>query len=50
MATVKDPVCSMNIDPDRDAVREEYKGKTYFFCSQACRARFLESPHLYTED
>jgi len=33
MATVKDPVCGMDIDPKNAVATEEYQGKTYDFCS-----------------
>ncbi len=32
MATVKDPVCGMDIDPDNAAASEKYQEKTYHFC------------------
>ncbi len=38
---VKDPVCGMYMDP-RLALRIEDGQGTYFFCSEACRAKFLE--------
>ena len=44
MATVKDPVCEMQIDSDEAEASEYYEGKTYFFCSDACHERFLASP------
>jgi len=44
MATVKDPVCGMQIDEAEAAAREDYEGKTYYFCSDACQQRFVASP------
>ncbi|MGH2656558.1 MAG: heavy metal translocating P-type ATPase [Actinomycetota bacterium] len=44
MATVKDPVCGMDVDPASAAGTEEYAGQTYSFCSQACLERFRERP------
>ena len=41
MATVKDPVCGMDIDPASAAASEEYEGKTYHFCSEACHQKFV---------
>ena len=35
MATVKDVVCGMDIDPKTAAAQMEYEGKTYHFCSSA---------------
>ena len=44
MATVTDPVCEMQIDSDEADASEYYEGKTYYFCSGACRERFVASP------
>jgi Cu+-exporting ATPase len=48
MATVKDPVCGMDIDPKNAAATEEYKGKTYHFCSAACHDKYKAEPEKYT--
>ncbi len=45
---VKDPVCGMEIDPAK-AVKAEHGGKTYSFCSNDCRDRFLKNPAEYTK-
>jgi YHS domain-containing protein len=47
MATVKDPVCGMEIDSAAAAASEEYEGKTYYFCSEACHQRFVAAPEQY---
>ncbi|MDP9299572.1 MAG: heavy metal translocating P-type ATPase [Actinomycetota bacterium] len=47
MATVKDPVCGMEIDPVTAARSEEYEGKTYYFCSQSCLDSFRADPQKY---
>jgi Cu+-exporting ATPase len=47
MATVKDPVCGMEIDPATAAGSEEYEGKTYHFCSQSCLDSFTSDPQKY---
>ncbi len=47
VATVKDPVCGMEIDPATAAASEEYDGTTYSFCSQSCRDSFTASPEAY---
>jgi len=44
---VKDPVCRMGTDTDTTPFRETINGKTYFFCSDACKARFDKSPASY---
>jgi len=47
MATVKDPVCGMEIDPKNAAATAEYKGETYYFCSAACHDKFKAEPEKY---
>ena len=44
---VKDPVCRMMTDTDTTPYRETVGGKTYFFCSDGCKARFDKSPAAY---
>jgi YHS domain-containing protein len=40
-------VCGMRIDPDDAAATAEHEGKTYYFCSEACRDRFEADPASY---
>jgi len=47
MATVKAPVCGMEIDPKSAAATAEYQGKTYYFCSAACHEKFKAEPEKY---
>jgi Cu+-exporting ATPase len=47
MATVKDPVCGMDIDPATATASEEHEGKTYFFCSEACHQKFVTAPDQF---
>jgi Cu+-exporting ATPase len=47
MATVHDPVCGMDIDPQTAAGKSEYQGKTYYFCSLGCKREFDKDPHKY---
>ncbi len=47
MATVKDPVCGMDIAPDNATATGEYQGKTYHFCSTACHDKFKAEPQKY---
>jgi Cu+-exporting ATPase len=47
MATVKDPVCGMDIDPATAAASAEYAGKTYHFCSESCHQRFVAEPETF---
>jgi P-type Cu+ transporter len=47
MATVKDPVCGMEIDPATAAASEEYEGETYHFCSESCHRQFVSAPERF---
>lgn len=44
----RDPVCGMVIEATT-AVRENYRGTEYLFCSQGCRTRFRRRPEHYLE-
>lgn len=41
---VTDPVCGMSIDPNTAAAKRDYKGQTYYFCSQNCVDTFDADP------
>ena len=43
---VIDPVCGMEIDPQR-AIEFEYKGKIYHFCNPNCEAHFKRDPERF---
>jgi len=47
-AKVKDVVCGMEIDPKNAAAQMEYQGKTYYFCSHDCHAKFIAEPQKYS--
>ena len=47
VAKVKDPVCGMTVSPDQAAGHVDYKGRTYYFCSQSCLDKFQGSPDAY---
>ena len=42
--TVVDPSCGMTIDPAKAAGKSEYKGTTYYFCSDHCKRTFDADP------
>jgi len=44
----KDPVCGMNVDEKSAKFKSEHMGKTYYFCSQMCKAAFDKNPMKYT--
>ncbi len=47
-ATETDPVCGMQVWPDRAAGKSEYDGRTYYFCSLGCMAKFDKNPSEFT--
>lgn len=44
----KDLVCGMEVGERIAKHKTQYKGKTYYFCSQACKTTFDKSPAKYT--
>ena len=45
--TYKDPVCGMQVSSETAAGQSNYKGKTYYFCSQADKQAFDRNPEKY---
>ena len=46
--TAVDPVCGMNVETAK-AIKTDYRGKTYYFCSPHCQQLFEGSPQEYLE-
>ena len=46
-ATVKDPVCGMNVHLDAGKPTADHDGTTYHFCSQKCHDKFVADPARY---
>ena len=44
----KDPVCQMNVEESKAKATSNYQGKTYYFCSPACKEKFERNPGQYT--
>ncbi len=44
---MKDPVCGMNVDPNKAAGKSDYQGKAYSFCSVGCKVKFDTAPDQY---
>lgn len=42
-----DPVCGM--EASSDLFKAEYKGSTYYFCSNHCKEEFIANPSDYTK-
>ncbi|MGH2554576.1 MAG: heavy metal translocating P-type ATPase, partial [Actinomycetota bacterium] len=47
MATMPDPVCGMEVDPENAAGSAETEGRTQYFCSRACQEQFKADPDMY---
>jgi len=45
----RDVVCGMQVDPAKAAWTSEYQGKTYYFCSTSCKAKFDANPSQYVK-
>jgi len=42
-----DPVCGMDVDEQQAAGISDYQGRSYYFCSEACKERFDQNPQQY---
>ena len=47
MCVQKDPVCGMQVDPQKAVGKSEYEGKTYYFCSAGCKKKLDANPAQY---
>lgn len=45
--SVKDPVCGMSVDPHTTEHRSQHAGKSWYFCSSRCQAKFEGDPKKY---
>ena len=45
----KDVVCGMQVDPAKAAGSSEHNGKTYYFCSKGCKAKFDANPSQFAK-
>jgi len=43
----KDPVCGMDVDTTKGKPTAEHDGRTYHFCCNGCRAKFVADPARY---
>lgn len=44
---VIDPVCKMNVEPEKAAAKAEHAGQVYYFCSDTCHKTFVAEPKKY---
>lgn len=42
-SVIKDPICGMTVDKVT-AIHAERDGKTFYFCGDTCRQKFLSAP------
>ncbi len=45
----RDPVCGMQVQPDRAAGKSDFKGKNYYFCGLGCKKKFDADPDRYLQ-
>jgi Cu+-exporting ATPase len=45
---VRDPICGLILDPAH-ALRLEYHGLSYYFCSHDCKLNFEDRPEEYAK-
>ena len=46
---MRDPVCGMLVDPHTAQHRHQHEGRTYYFCSGDCLAKFKADPAKYLD-
>ncbi|ATY33469.1 copper-translocating P-type ATPase [Sphingomonas psychrotolerans] len=49
-AIAKDPVCGMDVDPEKTVHRVSHAAHEYYFCSAGCRAKFVGNPDAWLGD
>lgn len=42
-----DPVCGMEVEPDKTELVSEFNGHFYWFCAEGCRKAFEANPEKY---
>lgn len=43
---VEDPNCGTSVDVKPETVKLDFRGKKYYFCSQACKKEYIEKNHI----
>ncbi|MGE4545641.1 MAG: heavy metal translocating P-type ATPase [Pedobacter sp.] len=46
---MKDPVCGMDVTPEKCAGKTEHRGKMYYFCSTKCLEKFKRDPEEFLD-
>ena len=47
IVNIKDPVCGMDVDPEKTANHFTFENKDYHFCSVGCLTKFKNEPEKY---
>ncbi len=47
---VLDPVCKMEVDPQKAYAKLKYEGQTYYFCTETCLNKFEADPEKYISE
>ncbi len=50
MTKQTDPVCGMQIETEDAAGQSVYEGRTYYFCSSACKEQFDANPTRFINE
>jgi YHS domain-containing protein len=45
-----DPVCGMNIEESDAQFKSDYDGRTFYFCSDACKEQFDADPEAFADN
>ena len=45
----KDPVCGMQVDPNKAPATSSFQGQKYSFCGQDCKQKFDQQPERYAQ-
>ncbi len=46
----QDPVCACEVDEQGAEYMSEYEGKTFYFCSAGCKAKFDAHPDKWSKE
>ena len=45
----KDPVCGMDVEPEKPPARATSRATTYYFCCDECKHKFDQNPQAFVE-
>src|SRR5258705_12026841 len=43
----RDPVCGMNVEPEKAKAKVDHGEKSYYFCSAGCAKKFEQTPQQF---